>query len=66
VVTGELLPQNNMKEPFSAKNTWESSSEGIIQAHGKGKATVYGCLTAQMSVQLRKEEQLLLRTAVIP
>lgn len=53
VVTGRLFCENNMKELFSARNTWESSSERIIQGHDKGKATD----VSHLPLQFRKEGQ---------
>lgn len=51
VVTDGLLPENNMKEQFPERNTWDTSSERIDQGHDKEKATVYGCLTPAYAVQ---------------
>lgn len=53
MVTGGLLPEIIMKELFSARNTWEASSERIIQGHDKGKAIVHGHLTLAYAVQER-------------
>lgn len=54
VKAGGLLPGNKLKELISARSTWESSSERIIQGHVKGKATLYGCLTLVYAVQERR------------
>lgn len=64
VLTGGLLPENNTKELFLARNTGESSKVSKIQGHDKGKATVYGF--SHFHMQFSKEEKLLLRSVVMP